>query len=115
MCTPKKARSQHGCLRAFPCQNPPCLPFAPLHPPHPLSRPHTTSHPPPRTRAGFVLAASNIAAGRLSDMTSQAGLGNVGCFGGGAVACAAALLLLGVFAKFGALGSDDEVVTRRKK
>jgi hypothetical protein len=48
-------------------------------------------------------------------MTSQAGLGNVGCFGGGAVACAAALLLLGVFAKFGALGSDDEVVTRRKK
>lgn len=65
--------------------------------------------------AGFVLAASNIMAGRLSDITRVQGLGNVGCFGGGAVACSAAMVMLFLFAKFGSLGKDEEVVTRRRK
>ena len=63
---------------------------------------------------GFVLAASNVLAGRLSDYTRTHGFGNVGCFAGGASACAAAALLLLLFSRFGALGSDDEVVTKRR-
>lgn len=63
---------------------------------------------------GFVLAASNAVAGYLSDRTNQSGLGNVGCFGGGAVACCVAMVLLLLFSKFGQLGDDAYVVTRRK-
>jgi len=64
---------------------------------------------------GFVLAASNVLAGRLSDAAQQAGHGNVGCFAGGAVACGAALVLLVLFARFGALGRDDEIVAKARK
>lgn len=52
------------------------------------------------TTAGFVLAASNTLAGVLSDATRTAGLGNVGCFAGGATACALASLLLLAFDKW---------------
>lgn len=64
---------------------------------------------------GFVLAASNVLAGRLSDAAQQAGYGNVGCFAGGAAACGVAMLLLLLFAKFGALGRDDEIVAKARK
>jgi hypothetical protein len=64
---------------------------------------------------GFVLAASNVLAGRLSDAAQQSGYGNVGCFAGGAVACGLAMVLLLVFAKFGALGRDDEIVAKARK
>lgn len=64
---------------------------------------------------GFVLAASNVLAGRLSDAAQQAGLGNVGCFAGGAAACGAAFVLLVLFARFGALGRDDEIVAKARK
>lgn len=64
---------------------------------------------------GFVLAASNVLAGRLSDAAQQAGYGNVGCFAGGAAACGLALVLLTLFARFGALGRDDEIVAKARK
>jgi hypothetical protein len=64
---------------------------------------------------GFVLAASNVLAGRLSDAAQQAGLGNVGCFAGGAAACGLAAVLLALFARFGALGRDDEIVAKARK
>lgn len=64
---------------------------------------------------GFALVASNGLAGILSDATSTRGLGNVGCFAGGAVACTVAIILLNFFAKFGSLGKDELVVTKRRK
>lgn len=63
---------------------------------------------------GFVLAASNGVAGVLSDYTRHHGLGNVGCFAGGATAAGLALLLLLVFHKFGDLGRED-LIKRKKK
>ena len=68
-----------------------------------------------RLGVGFALAASNSVAGILSDVTSSRGLGNVGCFAGGATACFLAIVLLNFFARFGSLGKDELVVTRRKK
>ena len=59
--------------------------------------------------------ASNGVAGVLSDISSAQGLGNVGCFAGGAVACGLAIILLNGFAKFGSLGKDELVVTKRRK
>ena len=77
----------------------------PDHPVHPfLLAPHT----------GFVLAASNTVAGVLSDMTRQAGLGNTGCFAGGAMACCLAATLLLVFERWGDLGKDELVFRRAK-
>jgi len=64
---------------------------------------------------GFVLVASNTVAGVLSDLTHQAGAGNVGCFAGGAMASVAAALLLIAFVNFGDLGKDELVVKRVKK
>lgn len=64
---------------------------------------------------GFVLAASNGAAGMLSDYTRQQGLGNIGCFAGGASACAAATVLLLLFSRFGDLGKDELLTARSKK
>jgi hypothetical protein len=64
---------------------------------------------------GFVLVAGNTAAGVLSDVTRSAGLGNVGCFAGGAVAAVAAAVLLALFTQFGDLGRDDLVTRRAKK
>ena len=63
---------------------------------------------------GFVLVASNTVAGVLSDMTRQAGAGNVGCFAGGFVASALSALLLLAFIRFGDLGKDELVVKRIK-
>ncbi|GLC74863.1 hypothetical protein PLESTF_001565600 [Pleodorina starrii] len=64
---------------------------------------------------GFVLAASNAVAGILTDMTRAAGLGNTGCFMGGAAACVLSGLLLAAFERFGDLGRDDLVAARKKK
>lgn len=58
--------------------------------------------------AGLVLMASNFLAGRLNDFTAtQLGLGNVGCFLGGAAGCVAAMAALALFSTFGDLGRDD--------
>lgn len=73
--------------------------------------PNSTDLPP----QGFVLVASNTVAGVLSDVTRQAGGGNVGCFAGGAAACAVAAALLLAFVRFGDLGKDELVVKRVKK
>ncbi|KXZ46309.1 hypothetical protein GPECTOR_45g179 [Gonium pectorale] len=64
---------------------------------------------------GFVLAASNAVAGILADVSRAAGYGNVGCFAGGAAACVLSGTLLALFARFGDLGRDDLIVTRKKK
>jgi hypothetical protein len=65
--------------------------------------------------AGFVLAASNGVAGMLSDYTAAAGYGNVGCFVGGASACAVAGILLIFLTKFGDLGRQDLIVGKAKR
>lgn len=39
----------------------------------------------------------------------------MGCFAGGAGACLGALVLLLLFAQFGALGSDSEVVAKKAR
>lgn len=52
---------------------------------------------------GCTLAASNQLAGQLTDLTLSLQIGNIGCFGGGAVAAVAAILALSVFSKFGDL------------
>lgn len=64
---------------------------------------------------GFILAASNGVAGLLSDYTKTAGLGNVGCFGGGAVACLMASAFLLLFMQFGDLSKEELVVRRAKR
>lgn len=61
------------------------------------------------------MAASNALAGILSDVTSKRGMGNVGCFFGGAMAALSALILLNLFAKFGDLGKDELIVAKRKR
>lgn len=43
------------------------------------------------------------------------GLGNVGCFAGGATACCLASLLLLLFTQFGDLGKDELVARRAKR
>ena len=63
---------------------------------------------------GVVLAASNTVAGVLSDVTRQAGLGNIGCFAGGAAASVLAGLSLMVFDRWGDLGKD-ELISRKKR
>lgn len=65
--------------------------------------------------AGFVLASSNTVAGILADMTRAQGLGNTGCFAGGAIACVSAGVLLLLFSKFGDLGRDDLIAKRVPK
>lgn len=54
-------------------------------------------------------------AGMLSDYSKNAGLGNVGCFAGGAAACVAAGVMLFIFSTFGDLGKDDLVKRRAVK
>lgn len=56
---------------------------------------------------GIILAYSNSLAGFLADKTAAQGLGNIGCFYGGAVACGVSILALFLFSSFGALGRDD--------
>ena len=57
--------------------------------------------------AGIILAYSNSLAGFLADRTAQQGLGNVGCFFGGATACSLSILALLLFSTFGSLGRED--------
>jgi hypothetical protein len=53
-------------------------------------------------------------AGRLSDMTVKQGLGNIGCFYGGAVATVLSALALLIFSKFYDLGNDKAIVVKKK-
>ena len=55
----------------------------------------------------MILAYSNSLAGRFADVTVQKGMGNVGCFYGGAAACALSMLALLLFSTFGSLGRED--------
>jgi MFS family permease len=59
---------------------------------------------------GIILAYSNSLAGRLSDVTVGMGLGNTGCFYGGATACVLSMVALAVFSTFGSLGKEELVV-----
>ena len=64
--------------------------------------------------AGFVLAYSNSFAGKLSDLTVGKGMGNVGCFYGGASAALATAVLICLFWKFGSLGQDPQKEAKAK-
>lgn len=64
---------------------------------------------------GFVLAASNAVAGMLSDKSAAMGYGNVGCFAGGATACATAGVLLILLTKFGDLGKQELIIGKAGK
>jgi hypothetical protein len=55
---------------------------------------------------GCILAASNQLAGRLTDWTVAQSWGNIGCFGGGAIAAVAALGMLLLLMAFGDLARD---------
>ena len=63
--------------------------------------------------AGLVLGGSNIVAGRLADYTQQQGLGNIGCFYGGLTAVTLAGVLLFLFSRFGDLGKEELIATRK--
>lgn len=63
---------------------------------------------------GIILAYSNSLAGYLADRTTQAGLGTIGCFYGGAVACGLSILMLSIFSTFGSLGKEELVVPKQK-
>lgn len=52
-------------------------------------------------------------AGKLADYTQQQGLGNIGCFYGGMVAVTLAGVLLLLCSRFGDLGKEELVVTRK--
>lgn len=56
---------------------------------------------------GVILAYSNSLAGFLADRTAQQGMGNIGCFFGGATACGLSIVALIVFSTFGSLGRED--------
>ena len=61
---------------------------------------------------GLVLSFSNSLAGYLADKTAAQGLGNIGCFGGGAVACMLSIIALIVFSTFGSIGKEDCVAKK---
>lgn len=61
---------------------------------------------------GVILAYSNSLAGFLADKTAAEGLGNVGCFYGGATACATSIVALMLFSAFGALGKELPTKTK---
>jgi len=63
---------------------------------------------------GIILAYSNSLAGFLADRTAQQGLGNIGCFFGGATACSLSILALLLFSTFGSLGREDLVPQKKK-
>ena len=60
-----------------------------------------------RMSAGIILAYSNSVAGRLSDITTSQGSGNIGCFFGGTAATLLSGLALIIFSRFGELGRED--------
>jgi hypothetical protein len=59
-----------------------------------------------------VLSFSNSLAGYLADKTAAQGLGNIGCFGGGAVACVLSICAVLVFSQFGSIGKEDLVAKK---
>lgn len=63
---------------------------------------------------GVILAYSNSLAGFLADKTAQQGLGNIGCFFGGATACVLSICAMIIFSSFGSLGRDD-LINQTKK
>ena len=63
--------------------------------------------------AHLILAGSNSVAGKLANYTAQQGLGNIGCFYGGAVASALAGVLLFMCSRFGDLSKEELVVTKK--
>ncbi len=63
---------------------------------------------------GVILAYSNSVAGRLSDITVKNGLGNIGCFYGGAIATMLSGLALIMFSTFSDLGKEDAIVGKKK-
>ncbi|EFN58148.1 hypothetical protein CHLNCDRAFT_141928 [Chlorella variabilis] len=63
---------------------------------------------------GVALAYSNSLAGRLCDVTAARGMGNTGCFFGGAVVSGAAILALLAFTVFGELGKEEQVAAAPK-
>lgn len=77
------------------------------YPSVPQPTPLTIPRYPSTTAGGVVLACSNWVAGSLSDLTVARGWGNIGCFLGGAVACALSMAALALFSWRGELGRDD--------
>ena len=72
-----------------------------------LPRHKTMTRRPHACPAGIILAYSNSVAGRLSDITTAQGSGNIGCFFGGTAATLLSGLALLVFSRFGELGRED--------
>jgi len=64
---------------------------------------------------GIILAYSNSLAGFLADKTAQQGLGNIGCFFGGATACVLSIIAVIVFSTFGSIGREDLINQQPKK
>ena len=64
---------------------------------------------------GIILAYSNSLAGFLADKTAQQGMGNIGCFFGGATACVLSILAVIVFSTFGSIGREDLINQPQKK
>ena len=62
---------------------------------------------------GIILAYSNSVAGRLSDLTIRAELGNIGCFLGGSAATILSGIALVLFSTFSDLGKEEAVVVKR--
>ena len=62
---------------------------------------------------GIILAYSNSVAGRLSDLTIRAELGNIGCFLGGSAATILSGIALLLFSTFSDLGKEEAVVVKR--
>lgn len=63
---------------------------------------------------GIILAYSNSLAGFLADKTAQQGMGNIGCFFGGATACVLSIIAVILFSTFGSLGRED-LISQPKK
>lgn len=63
---------------------------------------------------GIILAYSNSLAGFLADKTAQQGMGNIGCFFGGATACVLSIIAVMVFSTFGSIGRED-LINQPKK
>ena len=61
---------------------------------------------------GLVLSFSNSLAGYLADKTAAQGLGNIGCFGGGAVACMLSIIAVLLFSQFGSIGKEELVAKK---
>ena len=57
---------------------------------------------------GIILAYSNSLAGFLADKTAQQGLGNIGCFFGGATACVLSIIAVIIFSTFGSIGKEQD-------